>query len=53
MINALLDMLRPERTIERDAVNFKLGLERLLEPRASDHDPINRTKPKPAPATIR
>ena len=52
MFNALLDIIRPERALERDAVNFKLGLERLLEPRASDQDPINRTKPRTDPAVI-
>jgi hypothetical protein len=49
MFNAILDMIRPERGLDRSAVNFKLGLERLLEPRESDNDPINRTKPKPDP----
>ena len=52
MFNVLLDMIRPERSLERDAVNFKLGLERLLEPRASDHDPINHTKPMTDKAVI-
>ncbi len=41
MFNALLDIINPERTLERDQETFRLGLARLLKPLPSDGDPIN------------
>jgi hypothetical protein len=42
MLTALLDILMPERAVERDQQTFRNGLVRLAKPLPSDSDPINR-----------
>lgn len=50
MLTALLDILNPERALERDQESFRNGLARLAKPLPSDNDPINRQVPDPDPA---
>jgi hypothetical protein len=50
MFTALLDILMPERALERDQETFRRGLDRLKRPLPSDSDPINRQVPDPEPA---
>jgi len=50
MLTALLDILIPERALERDQQTFRSGLVRLAKPLPSDSDPINRQVPDPEPA---
>lgn len=52
MFTALLDILIPERAIERDQETFRRGLVRLRKPLPSDSDPINRQVPDPEPASV-
>jgi hypothetical protein len=52
MLSALLDILMPERTLERDQETLRLGLIRLQKPLPSDSDPINRQVPDPEPASV-
>ena len=47
MLAALLDILKPERAVERDQQIFRSGLVRLAKPLPSDSDPINRQLPDP------
>lgn len=49
MLTALLDILKPERAVERDQQIFRSGLVRLAKPLPSDSDPINRQAPDPVP----
>jgi len=48
MLSALLDILKPERTIERHQETLRRGLVRLQKPLPSDSDPINRQVPAPS-----
>jgi hypothetical protein len=52
MINDLLNMILPDRTLERDVDTFRRGLNRLLQPRPSDNDPTNRSLPKLGPLQV-
>jgi hypothetical protein len=51
MFTAILDILIPERALERDQATFRRGLVRLSKPLPSDSDPINRQVPDPEPAS--
>jgi hypothetical protein len=48
MLSAFLDILMPERTIERHQETLRRGLVRLQQPLPSDSDPINRRLPEQA-----
>jgi hypothetical protein len=50
MLSAILDILMPERALDRDQETFRRGLVRLQKPLPSDSDPINRQVADPEPA---
>jgi hypothetical protein len=52
MLSALLDIVMPERTLERDQETLRRGLIRLQKPLPSDSDPINRQVPDPEPVSV-
>ena len=52
MLSAILDILIPERTLERDQETLRRGLVRLQKPLPSDSDPINRQVADPEPANV-
>lgn len=53
MFTVLLDILIPERALQRDQETFRIGMARLLKPLPSDSDPINRQLPDPAPVKLK
>lgn len=52
MFTALLDIIIPERSLDRDQEIFRRGMIRLLKPLPSDTDPINRQVPDPDPESV-
>jgi hypothetical protein len=46
VINTLLEILKPERAVDKEDESFKRGLDWLLQARPSDDDPINRSSPR-------